>query len=199
MDTIEHCLPPSSPSPTDLRQRILAEAARLFVARGYHGLSMREIAEAVHVSKAGLYYHFKDKEDLFLAILTADLAALSEVVTRARSAGATARTQVSALAYGLMARSPEQRAMVRLANQEMIHISEAARADFSRVYYTAFISRIEDMLHESMTRGELRPFDPTTATWILLGMLYPFFTAPHPPPPGALDLVVSIFFDGAAR
>ena len=34
------------------------------MAYGYNGISMREIAEAVGVSKAGLYYHFKDKEDV---------------------------------------------------------------------------------------------------------------------------------------
>ena len=45
----------------DLRARILAEATRLFVVYGYNGISMREIAEAVGVSKAGQYYHFKDK------------------------------------------------------------------------------------------------------------------------------------------
>jgi len=61
--------------PPDVPQQILHEATRLFVDRGYHALSMREIAEAVGVSKAGLYYHFEDKEDLFLAILTNNLVA----------------------------------------------------------------------------------------------------------------------------
>ena len=36
-------------------ERIIEEATRLFVASGYTSISMREIAEAVGVSKAGLY------------------------------------------------------------------------------------------------------------------------------------------------
>ena len=65
----------TSPEPADIPERIAEEATRLFVANGYHGVSMREIAEAVGISKAGLYYHFRDKEDLFIAILTANLSA----------------------------------------------------------------------------------------------------------------------------
>ena len=45
------------------RQEILAQARHLFLEQGYHGLAMRSIAEAVGVTKAALYYHFKDKEE----------------------------------------------------------------------------------------------------------------------------------------
>ena len=46
---------------TEMLTRIVGEATCLFVVRGYRGISMREIAEAAGISKAGLYYHFKDK------------------------------------------------------------------------------------------------------------------------------------------
>ena len=44
-----------STSDLPLRERVLAEATHLFVAYGYNGISMREIAEAVGVS-FGHYY-----------------------------------------------------------------------------------------------------------------------------------------------
>ncbi len=50
----------------DVRDRILLKALQFFVAHGYDGISMREIAEACGLSKAALYYHFRDKEALFL-------------------------------------------------------------------------------------------------------------------------------------
>ncbi len=49
----------------DSREKILEQARQLFASQGYRGLSMRQIAEVVGISKAGIYYHFKDKEDLF--------------------------------------------------------------------------------------------------------------------------------------
>ena len=59
----------NSESQPQLRQQILAKATSLFVVYGFNGVSMREIAAEAGLSKAGLYYHFKDKRDLFLAIL----------------------------------------------------------------------------------------------------------------------------------
>ncbi|NJQ15080.1 TetR/AcrR family transcriptional regulator [Streptomyces bohaiensis] len=50
------------------RGRIQEVALRLFVARGYDNTSLREIAEELDVTKAALYYHFKTKEELVVAI-----------------------------------------------------------------------------------------------------------------------------------
>ena len=51
-------------------RQILTVAKDLFFAKGYKGVSMREIAEAVQVTQAGLYYHFpKGKEELFTKMI----------------------------------------------------------------------------------------------------------------------------------
>lgn len=186
--------------PLDVRQQILQEATRLFVSRGYHGLSMREIAEAVGVSKAGLYYHFKDKEDLFLAILINNLEHLQETIGLARQAGGV-RSQVEHMVTAIFQWAPEQRAIIRLASQEMDHLSPQGVAEFNRLYQSKFIGPIQEMLAAGMQRGELRPMAPGLAAWLLLGMMYPFFYAAHAGEMPASDDVVSnmltIFFDGA--
>jgi AcrR family transcriptional regulator len=48
---------------------ITLSAHRLFLERGYHGTSMRQIALAADVSLSGIYNHFSGKEDIFLAVL----------------------------------------------------------------------------------------------------------------------------------
>ncbi len=131
--------------PQDVRQQILHEATRLFVDRGYHGLSMREIAEAVGVSKAGLYYHFKDKEDLFLAILTNNLDRLEQTIQQAQQAP-TVRAQVVQFVTEIFQWAPEQRAIIRLASQEMDHLSQHGVAEFTRLYHAKFIGQIQAML-----------------------------------------------------
>jgi len=189
------------PDTSDLRTRILAEATRLFMMYGYNGISMREIAEAVGVSKAGLYYHFKDKEDLFLAILYESLGAMERITATARAAGPSARAQVGALVRALFAQPADQRAIIRLG-QEIAHISPAARADFGRRYQEQFIGQIASLLGDAVARGELRAIEPSTLTWLLLGMMYPFFTAnqerEQPPPEQAIDDLLMVFFAGAA-
>src|SRR5258707_15646895 len=45
-------------------QRILDIAERLVQTRGYNGFSYADIAQALHVTKASLHYHFPAKADL---------------------------------------------------------------------------------------------------------------------------------------
>lgn len=51
------------------RQRILAASAGLFRKQGFHGTSTREIADKAGVSLGNIYNHFKNKEDMFVALL----------------------------------------------------------------------------------------------------------------------------------
>ena len=48
------------------REKILAESARVFNRRGYDAATLDEIAQALGVTKAALYYHVRNKEDLLL-------------------------------------------------------------------------------------------------------------------------------------
>ena len=113
-----------SPSPTsesqDVRDVILHESGRLFVDRGYHGLSMREVVEAVGVSKAALYYHYRDKEDLFMAVLVSNLDRIELVINEARQP-LTTRQRIEQMVQSIFQHAPEQRAIIRLASQEMAH------------------------------------------------------------------------------
>src|SRR3984957_2013533 len=64
------------------RQRLLAEAQRLFRERGYAATSLEQIAEAAEVTKGAIYGHFASKEDLMVSALEAapapDYSALND-------------------------------------------------------------------------------------------------------------------------
>ncbi len=51
---------------TNTREEILGLSVSLFAARGFDGVSMRDIAQGVGVAPAGLYHYFSDKEQLCL-------------------------------------------------------------------------------------------------------------------------------------
>ncbi|MGD0586438.1 MAG: TetR/AcrR family transcriptional regulator [Oryzomonas sp.] len=53
----------------DTQENILKVASGLFASKGYSSVSMRDIAAAVGVTVANLYYHFTDKEELIRASL----------------------------------------------------------------------------------------------------------------------------------
>ncbi len=69
---------PPSPSPSapsargqQTRALLLEAAYQQFVSRGYHGASMRRIAEAAGMTVGGIYNHFAGKEEIFKAVILA--------------------------------------------------------------------------------------------------------------------------------
>lgn len=65
------------------RQRILDTARRLFCARGYERTPVRAISDALGVTKAAIYYHFKAKDDLLDAIVGPLLDHVDEILASA--------------------------------------------------------------------------------------------------------------------
>ena len=51
------------------RDEILTTALDVIAARGFHGTTVRELADAVGLSQAGLLHYFGTKEELFVEIL----------------------------------------------------------------------------------------------------------------------------------
>lgn len=53
------------------RERLLAQARRLFREQGYAATSLEQIAEAADVTKGAIYGHFASKEDLLITAMEA--------------------------------------------------------------------------------------------------------------------------------
>jgi AcrR family transcriptional regulator len=62
------------------RQRMLDVARRLFSTGGYQRTPLRAISEDLGVTKAAVYYHFKAKDELLVAIVAPLLARIDEVL-----------------------------------------------------------------------------------------------------------------------
>lgn len=48
---------------------LLQAAAKVFYIQGFHGTKMSHVAKAANVSKGVLYFYFKNKEDLYMALV----------------------------------------------------------------------------------------------------------------------------------
>lgn len=77
---------------------ILREAAKLFAANGYDGASVQDIASAVGIKKASIYYFFADKAEIHSTIVVASITRLSALVDEKQRGRATAAEKVDAFA-----------------------------------------------------------------------------------------------------
>ena len=62
------------------RDKLLAEAARLFAQRGYAATDMAELASRAGVAKGSLYNYFESKEELYLYVCRQGLELSRRVV-----------------------------------------------------------------------------------------------------------------------
>ena len=190
-------------SETGVREEILAVAMRMFIQQGYHGLAMRQISEAVGVSKAALYYYFKDKEELFLAILNSYLNDMESSIDAIRAKSGSSADQITQFVESVLRQPAEQRALTRLASQEMGQLSAASRKKFDKLYHEKFIGKLIAILQEGMDRGEFQSLNAEIATWSLLGIMYPYFYPAHsgekPIPTGTIQEIVSIYLNGVKK
>lgn len=87
------------------RHQILDHAARLLRNGGYHQTTLREIAEAVGIRKASLYYHFASKEEIVEAVVNDGVRFVHEGVVAALAAteGAAPRERLEAAIRGHLA------------------------------------------------------------------------------------------------
>ncbi len=82
---------------------ILAEATRLATVEGIEGLSLARLADAVGMSKSGLFAHFKSKEELQVATIEAANALFEERVTEPAAQASTGWDRLQLLVDGYLA------------------------------------------------------------------------------------------------
>jgi AcrR family transcriptional regulator len=72
--------------PVNRRQLIIGAATDLFSRKGYAGVGMGEVAEAVAIGPSALYRHFRGKQELLATVVTEALDTLDAAITKAEEA-----------------------------------------------------------------------------------------------------------------
>jgi AcrR family transcriptional regulator len=96
------------------REQILEVAIRLVADHGYDGTSLQMIADALGVTKAAVYYHFRAKIEILRALLAPIHQQLDALLT-AVEAGPSRRVRIETLAGGLADILAGQRALAAIA------------------------------------------------------------------------------------
>lgn len=81
--------------------QILSVARDLFSLKGYDGTSIRDIADAISIKTASIYYYFPSKEDLFVEVMRRGITKISEAVRQAieKSSDPWERLELAAIAH----------------------------------------------------------------------------------------------------
>lgn len=130
------------------RRAILEAAGAVFDKCGYESANLNEIVSLAEVSKGALYFHFRNKEDLALAVMHAQL---SGVQPRPQMSRMQEFVDIGLLFAYRLPRDPLMRGSVRLT------FDYAGRELSQGSPYLSWIERNVDILSRAKAGGELLP------------------------------------------
>lgn len=106
---------PVNHSDSATRQHLLQAALSSFADRGYAATSVQEIVDAARVSKPALYYYFKDKAELFDALVDQAHDERYRLMQEAAQRGGTLAEKLEEIAAAIFEFSVRNRELMRLA------------------------------------------------------------------------------------
>lgn len=174
------------------RDEILSAAAGIISAKGFDATSMQDIATAVNLQKASLYYHFASKQEILLALLDNALSILTSrlEVVREAELPASEKLRQAMVAYLDIISAQQNLAAVLLLeyrslppNLRQQHVLQ--RDQFEHIW--------RDLIVEGMQAGTFSCDDPSLAGRAILGVLNWSVTWYRPDGPSSAEAIADQF------
>lgn len=98
----------------NMHEEILKLSIPLFAKTGYDGVSMRDVAVAVGLTPAALYYHFPNKEQLYVDVVSYAFREVTGILKTAIEAAPTPLAQLESLVGAATKMLAKNKSLVRL-------------------------------------------------------------------------------------
>jgi TetR/AcrR family transcriptional regulator, mexJK operon transcriptional repressor len=156
--------------------RLLDVATKLFMERGFDGTSIDAVAETAGVSKPTVYARYRDKRDLFTAVLRATIERLLAPLSAATAAAKVNPKSVERTLHGLSrhlltnASTPEVVMMRRTLAAQTVRFPEVAKLGYEEGWLRG-VQAIATLLQQFADRGQIKIDDPAIAADLFLSLV----------------------------
>ncbi len=157
--------------PMTTRERILDAALNVFSRKGYHDARLDEIVAESGTSKGSIYFHFPNKERLFLALVEKFADLLERRITEAIQEHTSPMAKVEAALHACLQtfgkyRRPAKILLVQAAG--LGSVFEQKRMEI----YDRFAGLIQIYLDQAVAAGEIPPVDTAVVAHAWMGSIY---------------------------
>lgn len=140
------------------KQQIIEAAAAVFAQKGFYQASMDDIVQESGLSKGGLYWHFKSKDDIVTAVLDQFFSTEMDEIGRILAAPIPASEKIRQLIQQMMADTVEE--LTAYLNIWLEFYAVAAREGAFRQRMLVYLHQLVDLLtaviQQGMDAGEFR-------------------------------------------
>jgi len=153
----------------------MVAAEELFAGQGYAATSIAQIAQSAAANRALLYYYFRDKRDLYWAIMERGLNEVLRLLDDVAQApgGPWERLERFVRAYYELLVTHQN--VARMVFREMTGSCEELGLPIDD-YLREVIRRVGGIVDDGIRNGEFIGLDPELTAFSLFGMIHVFFT-----------------------
>ena len=153
-------------------EHILSVASDLITENGFANVSMNDIVKATGLSKGGIYWHFKSKDDIIIAVVdrifTEQIELIDEILPTAGGAG----ERIMALVQYIGASLEE---MTHHAPTPLDIYALAIRHDHLKHrlqnYFQQYQARLAELIQQGQDAGEFQVKDVERSAFNFIGMI----------------------------
>jgi TetR/AcrR family transcriptional regulator, fatty acid metabolism regulator protein len=143
--------------------RILDAAVEVFSSKGYKDAGMDEIATASETSKGGVYFHFPNKQTIFLALLDKMASLLKSRAQEAMDAEQDISKKGDAALLTMLKTFAGHRRLTRLFFVEALGAGREFNEKMTELH-ADFAGLIKAYLDEAVRQGKIAPLDTDIAS-----------------------------------
>lgn len=181
---------------------VLETAARVICARGYEAASIQDIADACGLTKAGLYYYIRSKEDLLLEIMSYGMDIFEErVLLPVLSISDPVERLKACMEKNIFLVTEGWSKEVTIILHEHDTLTGTAREQIN-ARKRRYVHFLESSFEEAMREGRIRPVEPRVAAFAFLGQvlwIYKWFRPDGRIPAAQLAREMQDLFFGGLR
>jgi AcrR family transcriptional regulator len=154
----------------DRAQEIFLTAAQIFFTKGYNSTSLNDIADALNMTKAGLYYYVESKQELLYQIVKLGLDNVKNEVLDPAHEILDPEERLRFIIYNHSRLTAGGNHAVIIISHEINSLSFYQREETLK-RRRAYFDFIRNTLDELKQKGKLQDIDITTATFTTIGMI----------------------------
>jgi TetR/AcrR family transcriptional regulator, cholesterol catabolism regulator len=160
------------------RSRVLDSAELLFMNKGFDSVTLRDIASAIGLTHASLYYHFPGgKEELFAEVMERNIRRHGEGLSASMEAGGRElRGKLRGAAAWLLSQPPMD--LIRMARNDLKALKPDVARRIMDLVYELILGRLQKTLEESRRSGEVGACDPGLLAGGIFGLIESLHSVP---------------------
>jgi len=159
----------------DAKERIMEAAEELFAAQGYAATSVSQIAQSAGTNRALLYYYFRDKRDLYWAIMKGGLRELGALIAAVGESPGGPRERLEHFVRGYYELLVRRHHVVRMIFREMTGLGEQLGLPIEDNLRRVVVA-VRGIIEDGLKSGEFDGIDPEVTAFWLSAMIHAFFT-----------------------